>query len=97
VLPESRRISQRLFAALEGLSAGGRVAGLRGRGMLIGVRLQGVDAADVMRAARARGLLVNAIGPEVIRLAPPLTLTADEADEAVKRLAAALAAAPAKG
>jgi acetylornithine/N-succinyldiaminopimelate aminotransferase len=96
-LPESRRISQRLFAALEALRAGGRVAGLRGRGMLIGVRVQGVDAADVMRAARARGLLVNAIGPEVIRLAPPLTLTADEADEAVKRLAAALAAAPAKG
>ena len=96
VLPESRRVSQRLFGALEALKAGGRVVGLRGRGMLIGVCVQGVDAADVMRAARARGLLVNAIGPDVIRLAPPLTLTADEADEAVKRLADALAAAPAK-
>jgi acetylornithine/N-succinyldiaminopimelate aminotransferase len=95
VLPQSRQISQRLFESIEALP-GGRVAGLRGRGMLIGVRVQGVDAADVMRAARARGLLVNAIGPDVIRLAPPLTLTADEADEAVKRLAAALAAAPAK-
>ncbi|HET7752280.1 MAG TPA: acetylornithine transaminase [Anaeromyxobacteraceae bacterium] len=96
-LPHSREISERLFKALGALQAGGRVAGVRGRGMLIGVRVQGVDAAEVMRAARARGLLVNAIGSDVIRLAPPLTLTADEADEAVKRFAAALAAAPAKG
>jgi acetylornithine/N-succinyldiaminopimelate aminotransferase len=39
---------------------------------------------------------VNAIGAEVIRLAPPLTLTATEADEAVARFGAALAAAPLK-
>jgi acetylornithine/N-succinyldiaminopimelate aminotransferase len=97
VLPESRRISQRLFESLDALKPAGRIAGLRGRGMLIGVCVQGVDAGDVMRGARARGLLVNAIGTNVIRLAPPLTLTAAEADEAVKRLAEALAAAPAKG
>jgi acetylornithine/N-succinyldiaminopimelate aminotransferase len=39
---------------------------------------------------------VNAIGAEVVRLAPPLTLTAAEAAEAVERLGAALGAAPAK-
>jgi acetylornithine/N-succinyldiaminopimelate aminotransferase len=40
---------------------------------------------------------VNAIGDDVLRLAPPLTLTPAEADLALERLAAALAAAPAKG
>jgi acetylornithine/N-succinyldiaminopimelate aminotransferase len=39
---------------------------------------------------------VNAIGADVVRLAPALTLTAAEADLAVDRLAAAVAAAPAK-
>jgi acetylornithine/N-succinyldiaminopimelate aminotransferase len=48
-----------------------------------------------MQGARERGLLVNAIGDDVLRLAPPLTLTAAEADEAVAVLGAALAAAPA--
>jgi acetylornithine/N-succinyldiaminopimelate aminotransferase len=61
--------------------------------MLLGVVVRGVLAADVMKGARDRGLLVNAIGDEVIRLAPPLTLTAAEADLAVERLGAAVAAA----
>ena len=57
----------------------------------------GVAAPDVMAAARARGLIVNAIGEDVLRLAPALTLTEAEADRAVERLAEALAAAPARG
>jgi acetylornithine/N-succinyldiaminopimelate aminotransferase len=65
--------------------------------MLIGVLVRGVDAAEGVGIARDGGLLVNAIGADVVRLAPPLTLTAAEADLAVERLAAAIAAAPAKG
>jgi acetylornithine/N-succinyldiaminopimelate aminotransferase len=49
-----------------------------------------------MKEARARGLIVNAIGADVLRLAPPLNLTPADADLAVERLGAALAAAPAK-
>ena len=64
--------------------------------MLLGVVVRGVAAGEVMKGARDRGLLVNAIGDDVLRLAPPLTLTAAEADLAVERLGAALAAAPAK-
>jgi len=96
VLPESARVSTRLFAALRALG-GPRVAQVRGRGLLVGVVVAGVDAADVVRLARERGLLVNAIGDRVVRLAPALTLSAAEADLAVERLGAALAAAPAKG
>jgi acetylornithine/N-succinyldiaminopimelate aminotransferase len=96
VLATSRETSARLVAGLEKLGAGGRVAGVRGRGMLLGVLVRGVSAGDVMKEARDRGLLVNAIGEGVLRLAPPLNLTPADADLAVERLGAALAAAPAK-
>ena len=44
-----------------------------------------------LRAHGARhGLLVNAVRPDAIRLAPPLVLTEDDVDDAVPRLAAAL-------
>jgi acetylornithine/N-succinyldiaminopimelate aminotransferase len=97
VLERSREVAARLRAGLEALTSGGRVERVRGRGMLLGVVLRGVAAAEVMKGARERGLLVNAIGDDVLRLAPPLTLRPAEADLAVERLAAAVAAAPAKG
>jgi acetylornithine/N-succinyldiaminopimelate aminotransferase len=97
VLPDAERVSARIFERVRAL--GGReprVAGVRGRGMLVGVLVRGVDAGDVVRLARERGLLANAIGADVVRLAPALTLSAAEADLAVDRLAVAIAAAPAR-
>lgn len=96
-LGNANQVSAHLFDRLGALKSRGRVVGVRGRGMLIGVVLQGVDAAEVVIAARAKGLLVNAIGDSVVRLAPALTLTAAEADEAVSVLAAAIDAVPTKG
>jgi acetylornithine/N-succinyldiaminopimelate aminotransferase len=95
VLERSRETGARLRTGLERLAGAGRVAQVRGRGMLLAVVVKGVTAGEVMKEARARGLLVNAIGDDVVRLAPPLTLPPAEADLAVERLAAALAAAPA--
>ena len=43
-------------------------------------------AADVEAAARRAGFLVNAVQPDAIRLAPPLILTAAEADEFIAAL-----------
>jgi acetylornithine/N-succinyldiaminopimelate aminotransferase len=97
VLPDAERVSARLFERVRALAAKQpRVAGARGKGMLVGVLVKAVDAGDVIRLARDRGLLANAIGADVVRLAPPLTLSAAEADLAVERLADAIAAAPAK-
>ena len=93
ILPDAGRVAERLWRGLEALR-GDRVASVRGRGMLVGVVLQGVKAGDVVAAARERGLLVNAIGDDVVRLAPALVLREDEADRAVSLLAAAVAAAP---
>ena len=93
-LPGAGKVSERLVRGLTGLR-GGRVTGVRGRGMLLGVLLAGVKAGDVVVAAREHGLLVNAIGDDVVRLAPALVLTEAEADLGVARLGAAIADAPA--
>jgi acetylornithine/N-succinyldiaminopimelate aminotransferase len=95
VLESSREVGAHLRAGLQALGGGGRVKEVRGQGMLLALVVKGVSAGEVMQAARARGVLVNAIGDDVLRLAPPLTLTVAEADDAVARIGAALAAAPA--
>jgi acetylornithine/N-succinyldiaminopimelate aminotransferase len=95
ILPQASRVAEHLRERLAAM-AKGRVVEVRGRGFLLGVVLQGVDAGEVVKLARAGGLLVNAIGDRVVRVAPPITLTLAEADLCAERLGAAIAAAPAK-
>jgi acetylornithine/succinyldiaminopimelate/putrescine aminotransferase len=64
---------------------------VRGEGLLLGVILQEPKAKQVELDCRQAGLLVNAIGDEVIRLAPPLNLTVEQADRATSILAEAIA------
>jgi acetylornithine aminotransferase len=47
-------------------------------------------AGAIEAAARANGLLVNAVKPDVIRFAPPLILTETEVDEAMPLLTRAI-------
>ena len=60
------------------------VAAVRGLGLLLAAELEpGIDAkAGGRRRARA-GLVVNAVTPTAVRLAPPLLVSDDEIDEAV--------------
>jgi acetylornithine/N-succinyldiaminopimelate aminotransferase len=95
-LPNALRVGARLTERLTALRSGGRVVEVRGRGLLLGVVVRGIDAGAVVALARQGGLLCNAIGETVVRLAPALTLTEAEADEAVGKLGAAIAAAPAR-
>jgi acetylornithine/N-succinyldiaminopimelate aminotransferase len=70
------------------------VASVRGEGMLIGVVLEkGVEARRVAEEALELGLVVNDPVPGVIRLAPPLTLSEDEAGKGAELLLAAIRAA----
>jgi acetylornithine/N-succinyldiaminopimelate aminotransferase len=65
---------------------------VRGQGLLIGVQLP-ADPAAIIRAGFDQGVVVGPAGGNVIRLAPPLIISADECDELCRRLAAAKAQA----
>jgi len=62
---------------------------VRGAGLMRGVVLDR-DAALVVTAALGRGVLVNRTAGTVVRLLPPLTITPEEIDQGVDRLAGAL-------
>jgi acetylornithine aminotransferase len=66
------------------------VAGVRGAGLWRAIVLTAPLAPGVEAAARRAGFLVNAVQPDAIRLAPPLILTAAEADEFTAALPAIL-------
>jgi acetylornithine/N-succinyldiaminopimelate aminotransferase len=53
---------------------------VRGAGLLLGVVLHEQLAARVQQTAQDRGLLVNAVAPDVVRLAPPLIVSDREVD-----------------
>jgi predicted acetylornithine/succinylornithine family transaminase len=62
---------------------------VRGRGLMMAFEVE--DARDLARRALLeQRLVVNATGPTTIRLLPPLTISAEEIDEGVGRLAAVL-------
>jgi acetylornithine aminotransferase len=71
-----------------GLSQTGHplIAGVRGVGLWRAVVLTAEVAPDVEAAARRAGFLVNAVQPDAIRLAPPLILSAGQADEFIAAL-----------
>lgn len=62
------------------------VSGVRGRGLLQAVTLHAPRAAEVTAAALDAGLVVNAVAPDAVRLAPPLIISDDEIDELITRL-----------
>ena len=76
------------------------VGEVRGKGLMIGIELVGPDgyapdapaAARVLEETRARGMLVGKGGlyGNVLRLAPPLNLSQEEADEGLEILTASL-------
>jgi len=62
---------------------------LRGRGLLIGAVVDR-PAADVVAACRRRGLIVLTAGEDVVRIAPPLNVSADDVARALELAGAAL-------
>jgi acetylornithine/N-succinyldiaminopimelate aminotransferase len=64
---------------------------VRGRGLLLATELDRRPSADVARQLLDRGLVVNAVTPTALRLAPPITVTDAEIDEALTILAEVLA------
>ncbi|MDR3107347.1 MAG: acetylornithine transaminase [Bifidobacteriaceae bacterium] len=66
------------------------VKATRGAGLLIGIVLEKPNAPEVVKAAQVAGFLINSTGPETLRLAPPLILTAAQAQQFTDALPALL-------
>jgi acetylornithine aminotransferase len=77
LMGNATRVGDRLRAGL----AHPHVTEVRGRGLLIGLDLDERRAAGVATAARERGFILNDCTPERVRIAAPLVLSTDEADE----------------
>jgi acetylornithine/N-succinyldiaminopimelate aminotransferase len=96
VIEEMRRIDAPALAAKQGIKLADAVAALptvssvRGRGLLLAAELDGVEAPTAYRQLLDRGLVTNAVTPTALRLAPPITVTDAEIDEAVGLLGAVL-------
>lgn len=78
----------RLTAALNKIP---KIDHVRGSGLLLGAQLvNGVETKDVVPALLSKGLIVNGVNATTIRLAPPLTVSDAEIDEAVALIAEVL-------
>ncbi len=86
LLADVRELGERLAAGAAELPY---VASVRGRGLMIGIDLRdGLSAPELARRALAeQRLVLNATGPDTIRLEPPLIITEAQVDEALRRLA----------
>ena len=71
------------------------VLDIRGKGLLIGVKLA-TSNREFMQHARDQHLLVAGGGENCVRLLPPLNLTLDEAREAIEKFERACEAAQSK-
>ncbi len=82
-------VRERGAVLAEGLALLPGVQIVRGRGLLLGGVVEG-GAAEVVESCRENGLLVLTAGENVVRLAPPLTIGAEEITEALSILGTAL-------
>lgn len=90
VIAEMRRLDAPSLARRRGaelaeqLVAIDGVESVRGRGLLLGAQLvEGRSAAEIAAAALHHGLIVNAVNPTTLRLAPPLTVNDEEIRQCV--------------
>ena len=95
------KVGNRLKSNLDGLAERSEIVGeVRGKGLMLGVELvhrgspdpNPAAAAAVMEEAKKEGLLIGKGGlyGNTLRIAPPLSLTEEEADEGYEKLAKAI-------
>lgn len=88
LLEHAVQMGKLLSEAMRGL--GDIVAEVRGRGLMIGVRLREPIARDVVAKAQERGLITNATDEHMLRLVPPLIVTPAQIEKAVSIFAEVL-------
>ncbi|WP_010244395.1 aspartate aminotransferase family protein [Acetivibrio cellulolyticus] len=81
-LAENAKIVGEYF--MEKLTTLPKVKEVRGKGLLVGVEFDGISSVDVKHACFDRKLMITAIGSNIIRMVPPLTVTKEDCDKAFK-------------
>lgn len=74
----------------EGLAALPHVTEVRGKGLMLGAQLDSEVAAEVCTKALQAGLVINAVGKDILRFLPPLIVTNDDIDVLLQTLTAIL-------
>ncbi len=90
LLERAREMGARLREEIARLSPPELVAEVRGRGLLLGVRLTRPVAHEVVLAMIDEGVLATEAGADVVRMSPALVVEPEEVDVAVKAFAAAV-------
>lgn len=92
LVERAKRVGEHLQRALGRLLDRHELAvSVRGKGLLVALQLNADRAREVALGALAAGLLINDVGPSVLRFCPPLTVGESECDEAVDLLDKVLA------
>jgi acetylornithine/N-succinyldiaminopimelate aminotransferase len=81
-----RRVRELGGRFTDGLGAIDAIGEVRGRGLMIGAQLEGVDAKDAASRLLENGLIVNPIGNDTLRFLPPLVIGEEEIDQALEIL-----------
>lgn len=94
VLENCRKMSEYLTARLLELKKiFPFIKEVRGKGLILAAELSdGIKGADIVKAALAKGLLINCIGDSTLRFIPALTVTREEVDEMANILKGVLGA-----
>ncbi|BBH63488.1 acetylornithine aminotransferase [Actinoplanes sp. OR16] len=85
LLDHVKRIGEQLRRGIEGLNHPW-ISHVRGAGLLLGIVLTQPVSKEIAARLSDAGFLVNAPQPDIIRLAPPLIISSDQADALIAAL-----------
>jgi len=84
---DARRVGEYLLSGLEELKQKfSFITDVRGRGLLVAVEFNSDIGASLLTACLEKGLLVNRVKPNALRLMPPLIISNADVDEALSIL-----------
>jgi acetylornithine aminotransferase len=89
LLDHVKQLSERIRRGVDALDHP-LVSAVRGAGLLLGVALRDPAAGALAAVLRDKGFLAQAVQPDVLRIAPPLILTNEQADAFLAALGPAL-------
>ncbi len=85
-----RALGAAMRVAFAGLVAAGQAREVRGRGLMIGLDLNGPSAADVVSRLLQEGIVVNNTSDRTLRFLPPLVITEDQVDRVIAAVTRAI-------